>query len=119
MCFRVKHWGLIACAMALLVTGCVAFESVDSLSPGGDTIEPDPGDPDPDLEDPCLCRDDGCFEDWLRDVGRCDECVVFSCDYGEVHACARCPGDLGIEPLPKGPKDSVTGGMGVDRDRPL
>lgn len=110
---------LVVVACSTLAFGCVAFDSPESLSPDDPDDVSDVNDPTTEIEDPCLCDSDACFEAWVRDSGHCGECVVFSCDFGEVHACAQCPGDLDPGPRPKGPQQDLQGGMGVDTARPL
>lgn len=114
----VKRLWLLAVALGLLTVGCV-FDAADPFLPDDPEVVPDPGDPAEGMDDPCLCDSDACFEQWIRESGHCGECVVFACDYGDVHACAQCPGDFDPAPRPKGPKQDLQGGMGVDTQRPL
>lgn len=110
----------MAVLLGVLSVGCIYDESDPIVSDDSeDATDPtDPGDEEA-AEDPCLCDNDACYEAWIRDSGHCGECVVFACDFGDVHACAKCPGDFDEGPRPKGPNQDLQGGMGVDTPRPL
>jgi hypothetical protein len=97
----------------------VSFDTVDPNLPDDPDDVADTDGPSTEIEDPCLCESDACYESWIRDSGHCGECVVFACDDGDVHACAQCPGDTPGEQVPKGPKQGLEGGFGVDTPRPL
>ena len=43
------------------------------------------------IDDPCLCRAEGCLDDWVDSHFGCDVCIVFSCDDTMPHACRSCP----------------------------
>jgi hypothetical protein len=108
--------GLVLAAALAVVSAsasCVSF-APDEDPAGAPARDPegDPPDVEPDIDDPCLCRDDACVEDWMRDHGHCDECAVLSCDRGDVHVCARCSGSGPVDGRSKSSPGELAGQRG-------